>query len=305
VFKPKFLLMKRRKKLHLTLAIFLLFAIGAMIFVLFVFGENKNININKEQQEAEIINSKLDKNNNAKPIEGQDENNSDEIIETEGIDWDPVIEKYRGKEIANINTAEKVVALTFDAGANADGVDRVLDILEKENIKGTFFLTGKFIEKYQDKVQKIIASGGDLGNHSYSHPYFTQINDKEIIAELEKTENLLSEFNTKFKPFFRFPYGDRNSFARTTVNNKNYIDIRWTIDSLGWKGTSGGMTKEAVENKVISKTVPGAIIMMHLGSNPDDKTHLDSEALPEIILELKKQGYEFATLTELLDVNNF
>ena len=276
-----------------------------MVFVLFVYDSDRDINIKKERQETETANSKLDKNDNAKQIKKQDENNSDEALKTEEIDWQPIIEKYKGKEITKINTAEKIVALSFDAGANADGVDKVLDILEKENIKGTFFLTGKFIEKYPDKVQKIISSGGDLGNHSYSHPYFTQITSEEIIAELEKTESLLSEFNAEFKPFFRFPYGDRDIQSREIINNKNYIDIRWTIDSLGWKGTSGGMTTELVENRVISKTVLGAIIMMHLGSNLDDKTHLDSEALPEIILELRKQGYKFMALTELLDVNNF
>lgn len=292
--------MKRRKKLHLALAVFLLFAICAMVFALFVYDGNKNINIKKERQEIGVINSELNKSDKTKSINGQNENNSDKIIKTEEIDWQPIIEKHRGGEITKINTAEKVAALTFDAGANADGVEKTLDILEKENIKGTFFLTGKFIEKYPDKVKKIIASGGDLGNHSYSHPYFTQISNEEITAELEKTENLLSGFNAKFKPFFRFPYGDRNYKSREAINDKNYIDIKWTIDSLGWKGTSGGMAKELVENGVISKTVPGAIIMMHLGSNPGDKTHLDSKALPEIILELRKQGYEFATLTELL-----
>ncbi len=292
--------MKRRKKLHLTLVIFLLFAIGAMVFVLFIY-DNKNINVTKEQQTTEIANSRLSKDNKTKqPADKQSENNPDEIIKTEEINWQPIIEKYKGKEIIKINTAKKIVTLTFDAGANADGVDKVLKILRNENIEGTFFLTGKFIEKYPDKVQKIIASGGDLGNHSYSHPYFTQISNEEIIAELEKTEKLLSKFNAEFKPFFRFPYGDRNNQSRKIINDKNYIDIRWTIDSLGWKGTSGGMTKELVENKVISKTTPGAIIMIHLGSNPDDKTHLDSQALPEIILKLREQGYMFVTLTELL-----
>lgn len=276
-----------------------MFAVCAMIFVLFIYDNNRNIDIKKE---AEIANSELDRNNNTKPINEHNENISDEIIKTEEIDWRPIIEKYRGKEIVKIDTIEKVVALTFDAGANADGVDKTLEILEKENIKGTFFLTGKFIERYPNKVQEIIDSGGDIGNHSYSHPYFTQISNEEITTELEKTENLLSKLNAEFKPFFRFPYGDRNIQSREIVNNKNYIDIRWTIDSLGWRGTSGEMTKEAVENKVISKTVPGAIIMMHLGSNPDDKTHLDSEALPEIILELKKQGYKFMTLTETLRI---
>ncbi len=288
--------------MHLTLVIFLLFTICAMIFVLFIYDGNRDINIKKERQETGIISYELDKNNNAKSIEKQAENNPDEIIKTEEINWQPIIEKYKGKEIIKINTAEKVVALTFDAGANADGADRILEILKNENIKGTFFLTGKFIEKYPDKVQKIINSGGDFGNHSYSHPYFTQISNKEIIAELEKTESLLSEFNAEFKPFFRFPYGNRNNESRQIINNKNYIDIRWTIDSLGWEGTSGGMTKELVENRVISKTVPGAIIMMHLGSNPDDKTHLDSEALPEIILELRKQGYEFMAIAEMLQI---
>lgn len=292
--------MKRKKKLHLTLAVFLIFAVCAMVFVLFVYDNNRDVDIKKERQETETANSKLDKNDNAKPIEKQAENNSDEVIKTEEINWQPIIEKYRGKEIIKINTAEKIVALSFDAGANADGVEKILDILEKENIKGTFFLTGKFIDKYPEKVRQIIASGGDLGNHSYSHPYFTQITNEEMAKEIEKTEDLLSEFNAEFKPFFRFPYGGRNIQSREVINNKNYISIRWTIDSLGWKGTSGGITKEFIENKVISKTVPGCIIMMHLGSNPDDKTHLDSEALPEIISELKKQGYEFVTLAELL-----
>lgn len=221
------------------------------------------------------------------------------------IDWQPIMEKWKAKDISRIETDRKVIALTFDGGANTDGVEKILDILKDNDIKGTFFLTGKFIEKYPLETKMIIASGGNIGNHSYSHPYFTKLTDEEIGKELEGTEGELSKLNATFHPFFRFPYGNRDEKAISTINENNYISIRWTVDSLGWEGTSSGMTKEAVENRVLSKTVPGAIVLMHLGTNPDDKTQLDSEALPEIISKLKKQGYEFTTLTELLDVNNF
>jgi len=218
------------------------------------------------------------------------------------IDLDWAIEKYGGKEISKIDTTQKVIAFTFDAGANADGVEPILKILAENNIKGTFFLTGKFIERYPEKVQQIISSGGEIGNHSYSHPYFTELDEEGIKEEIDKTEDVLSEFGTEFQPFLRSPYGDRNKSTLETISDAGYINIYWTVDSLGWKGTSGGMNKERVRDKVLSKASPGAIIMMHLGSNPTDKTHLDSEALPEVISELKADGYEFMMLSELLEL---
>lgn len=286
--------MKRKHKLHLTAFLFLIFTTCVMTFIL---KDSNNYNYDFDKSlETSIQN--ISTNDEIKNINNKEEKAKEEI------NWQPIIEKYRGKEITKIETDKKIIALTFDAGANADGVEKTLEILEKENIKGTFFLTGKFIEKYPDKVQMIINSEGDIGNHSYSHPHFTQISDSEIVNELEKTEKAMEKFDLKLKPFFRFPYGDRNSESRKVINNKNYIDIRWTIDSLGWKGTSGGITKESIENRVISKTSSGAIIMMHLGSNPDDKSHLDSDALPEIIKKLKEQGYEFVTLMELFNLED-
>ncbi len=265
-----------------------------MIFIL------KDLNRNYDNFDKSFENSTQNINNNDK-IEN---NKIEKEIDQENINWHPIIEKYKGKEISKVATERKIIALTFDAGANADGTEKILAILKKENVKGTFFLTGKFIEKYPTKVEMIIKFGSDIGNHSYSHPYFTQISEKEITNELELTEEAISKLNSKFRPFFRFPYGDRNNKSREIINNKDYIDIRWTIDSLGWKGISGSMTKELVENRVIAKTSPGSIIMMHLGSNSNDKSHLDSEALPEIISELRKKGYEFVTLSELINSEN-
>jgi peptidoglycan/xylan/chitin deacetylase (PgdA/CDA1 family) len=288
--------MKRKQKLYIALVAFITLAITGTFFVLL--DLNKPKTINKHQ----ILPNGITANDIHKEKESEtDLNKNTKSKSKEGIDWQPIIEKWKGKEVSKIKTDRKIIALTFDAGANAGGVDKILEILEKENIKGTFFLTGKFIEKYPSEVQKIILSEGDLGNHSYSHPHFTQISSEKITHELEKTEELISKLGAEFKPIFRFPYGDRNSRTIKIINDKNYVNIKWTIDSFGWKGISGGMTKESVKNRVLSRTTPGTIIMMHLGSNPNDKTHLDSEALPEIIQELKNQKYEFVTLTEMLN----
>lgn len=214
--------------------------------------------------------------------------------------WDEWKEKYSGQEISRVKTEQKALALTFDAGANADGVDRILPILVQNDIRGTFFLTGKFIEKFPQAVQAIKKSGAEFGNHSYDHPYFTKLTSERIAAEISGAEDAFSRQGGEFLPLFRSPYGDRNAGTLASISEAGYLNIRWTVDSLGWKGTSGGMSKEKVQSQVLTKAASGAIIMMHLGSNPDDKTHLDSEALPEIIAQLKADGYEFKTLSELL-----
>lgn len=291
----------KKRKLYVALILFLATAIIAEVFVLLDLNKNNDKDWANLSQNANYYEKKTENNKNKSEKENAQkiENGETENGNGHEADFQTIIDKFKGREVSKIKTDKKIAALTFDAGANADGVDKTLEILQKENIKGTFFLTGRFMEKYPENTQKIIDSGGDIGNHSYSHPDFVKISSEEIIRQIEKPQNIIASYDAKLKPFFRFPYGSKNSQALKLANDKNYIIIRWTIDSLGWQGTSGGMSADLVKNRVISKTVPGAIIMMHLGSNPADKTHLDSDALPEIIRELKKQEYKFLTLTEL------
>ncbi|MFA6096216.1 MAG: polysaccharide deacetylase family protein [Candidatus Paceibacterota bacterium] len=285
--------MKKKCKIRLAL---ILFAIAAFLSAFFVLSYDppEKITINYDNGDR----GKIIKNS---PQGDKPSGDSIKKENTETIDRQATVEKWKGEDISRIKTDKKFIALTFDGGANADGAGKILSILKDNGIKGTFFLTGKFIEKYPGETAMIFASGGNVGNHSYSHPYFTKLTGEEINTELEKTENALLKLNLEFHPFFRFPYGDRNRETIYAINGKNYISIRWTVDSLGWEGTSGGMTKESVESRVLSKAAAGAIVLMHLGTNPDDKTQLDSEALPGIISALKTQGYEFMTMTEMLN----
>jgi len=206
-----------------------------------------------------------------------------------------------GLDIERIPTNTKIVALTFDAGANADGLPPILSALQAAGVPATFFLTGRWAENYPGGVRQISASGYRIGNHSTTHPMMTSMTTPAIAAELRTARaEILAAGGTESRPLFRFPYGDRDQRTVQVVNNEGYVAVRWTVDSLGWKGTSGGMTRQAVIDRVLGAAQPGEIVLMHLGSNPDDGSTLDAAALPDIIAALTAQGYRFVTLDALL-----
>lgn len=150
-------------------------------------------------------------------------------------------------------------------------------------------------------MRRIAAGHYRIGNHSETHPMMTTISDRAIAAELGSARaHILAAGGSDPLPLFRFPYGDRNARTIAAVNHLGYVAVRWTVDSLGWQGTSGGMTRRAVVDRVLSAAGPGCIVLMHLGSNPDDGSLLDADALPTIISTLRGRGYHFVTLDALL-----
>jgi peptidoglycan/xylan/chitin deacetylase (PgdA/CDA1 family) len=206
-------------------------------------------------------------------------------------------DRLRGRDFERIPTTRPVVALTFDAGSTDAGLRPILDTLAAQHVPATFFVTGRFAERYPAGVQAIAAGGHRLGNHSYTHPYFTRQTDRQIAAELSRAEAAL---RGAARPLFRFPYGDRDGRTIAAVNAGGYTCVRWTVDTLGWKGTSGGVTVQTVVDRSLAGSGPGAIIMMHVGANPDDGTTLDADALPTLIARLRAGGYGFVTLDALL-----
>ena len=102
-------------------------------------------------------------------------------------------------------------------------------------------------------------------------------------------------------PWFRFPYGDRTDADVRAVNAAGYVAIRWTVDTLGWQGTSGGRSAAEVVDRVLDGATPGEIVLMHVGANPDDGTTLDADALPGVIAGLRGAGYGFTTVETLVD----
>ncbi|HEU4349928.1 MAG TPA: polysaccharide deacetylase family protein [Actinoplanes sp.] len=212
----------------------------------------------------------------------------------------PVPAALAGQDLERLPTSRPVVALTFDAGANGDGLASVLATLRREGVPATFFLTGDFARRFPARCAEIAAAGHRLGNHSVDHPHFTALSDQAIRDQVAGAEQAIrAGAGRDPRPLFRFPYGDRDQRTIRAVNAAGYVAVRWTVDSLGWKGTSGGMSAAAVTTRVLGALRPGEIVLMHVGSNPDDHTTLDADALPSVIARIRAAGYGFVTLDAL------
>ena len=205
-----------------------------------------------------------------------------------------------GQNWTVIPTNAKVVALTFDAGANADGMQSILGTLAKYHVTATFMLTGNFVRDFPAQSKAIAAAGYRIGDHLVSHPYFTKLTDAQIRDQvLSAQSQIRSVTGADPWPWFRFPYGDYNQHAISVVNGTGFVPVGWTVDTLGWEGTSGGITAQTALNRVLGSLRPGEIVLMHCGSNPDDHSTLDANALPAVIQALQARGYSLVTLDAL------
>ena len=212
----------------------------------------------------------------------------------------PVTGPLAGKDWTYIPTTRRVVALTFDAGANADAVPAILATLRREKVPATFFLTGNFVRDFPAAARSIAAAGFRIGDHTITHPYLTRLSDAAVRQEiLGGAQQILSVTGQNPVPLFRFPFGDADARTIAIANRAGYVPVRWTVDTLGWEGTAGHISASVVASRVLAAARPGEIVLMHVGSNPDDHTTFDADALPQVISGLRAQGYSFVTLDAL------
>jgi peptidoglycan/xylan/chitin deacetylase (PgdA/CDA1 family) len=140
-----------------------------------------------------------------------------------------------------------------------------------------------------------------IGNHTYNHPDLTGLTDSQVRSEIRSAGSRITAVTGQNpRPYFRFPYGAVNSRVIRITNAECYVPFRWTVDTLGWKGTSGGQSVSTVVNRVLAAARPGEIVLMHVGSHPTDGSTLDASALPKVISGLRAKGYSFVTLESVL-----
>ncbi len=201
-----------------------------------------------------------------------------------------------GQVVTHIPTSRKVVALTFDAGANGDGVDSILATLARERVGASFFLTGDFVAGHPALARRMSAAGR-LGNHTTDHPHLPPLTDTQVRAQITGARTTILRVTGKDpRPLFRFPFGDSSPRDLKMVNALGYVAVGWTIDTLGWQGTSGARSVNSVVQRVLAAATPGEIVLMHVGSHPSDRSTLDADALPRVISGLRAAGYGFVTL---------
>ncbi len=211
-----------------------------------------------------------------------------------------VPEQFQGKIIHDIqsNNSEKVVALTFDDGPWRKTTAQVLDILKKNNIKATFFWVGKHLQLYPDIAPQVIADGHAIGNHTWSHQYH-KFAQAEAAKEIDDTAALIYKTTGVKTALFRPPGGNlKNGLAAYAQKNK-YAIMMWSVDS----GDSHGHHVAApnLVSSVLKAAKSGGIVLMHDGGGNRSTT---VEALPQIIDGLRKEGYKFVTLPELLQMQS-
>lgn len=194
-----------------------------------------------------------------------------------------------------VDTAEKVVALTFDAAWGADKTTQIMQILKKYNAKATFFLVGFWIKQYPDLVKLIDKEGFEIGNHSESHLKMTTISTDEAKSEMLSVNEKIKSLTGKTPTFFRAPFGDYNTAFINNVKANNLTPIQWSVDSLDWKGISASQINERVTSKVAN----GSIILCHNNSD-----HI-VEALPIMLATLSGKGYKFVGMSELIYSGNY
>lgn len=205
----------------------------------------------------------------------------------------------RGQDVTRIPTSRHVVALTFDAGGNDAGVAKILTTLNRAKVPATFFMTGQWAQLYPTQAHEIGASYR-LGDHSVTHPHFTALSRDQAKHELlDAAASITRATGHSPAPLFRFPYGDQNASLIAEVNSLGYIPIRWTIDTLGWQGTRAGATTARILERVLGALSPGEIVLMHVGSTPQDGSTPDADALAQMIAAIRASGYDFVSLDAL------
>ena len=197
----------------------------------------------------------------------------------------------------NLDTSKKYVSISFDAAWGDEDTIKILDILDKYNIKTTFFMTGGWVDSYPDKVLEIYNRGHDLGNHSQNHKEMSKLSVNEQKDEIMSVANKIKEITGYTSFLFRPPYGDYNSTLIDTVYGCNFYPIEWDVDSLDWKdyGTDN-IIKTVTTHKALKN---GSIILMHNGAK------YTAEALESVITGLQSQGYEIVPISQLINTENF
>lgn len=187
------------------------------------------------------------------------------------------------------NTGQKVVALTFNVDWGEEYLPDLLKILEREKAKATFYVTGKWASKFPDLTKEIKKKGHSIGNHGYQHAHLNNLSSSGVRQEIVKAETIIKEITGEKPTLFAPPFGEFNTTVQQVTGELGYRLIMWSLDTIDWQRPDAS----TIVNRVVPRIHNDAIILMH-------PTQPTVEALPQILKELKKEGYRFVTVTEII-----
>lgn len=204
----------------------------------------------------------------------------------------PVIRAVSPIEIFRGDTSKEQVIFTFDGGDKDICGAKVISVLDKHGVEGSFFLTGRFVKSNPDIVREMHRKGHGIYNHTYNHPYMTRISDEQMEKELEDMDKeLFNLTGQSSRPYWRPPYGNRDQRVVSLAAKAGYRPILWTVDAMDWR-ESEGIQAEEVKYIILSSLAPGNIYLMHLGDT------ITGSILDELFTEIESRGYKIVSLRQ-------
>jgi len=192
------------------------------------------------------------------------------------------------RSLGGNSQVRKEVALTFD-DAPSPFTKEVLKILDKHGVPATFFLIGSQVEKSPEVARQIGAAGHEIGNHSFSHRWSSDDSVEALVKDIKRGEEAIYRATGQIPLYFRPPGGMVNGNVKEACGQTGYSILLWWVDSQDWLLTDEEEILETVKKEVKD----GAIILFH-------NLATTVKVLPQVIENLKKEGYKFVTVSQLL-----
>lgn len=161
--------------------------------------------------------------------------------------------------IYSVETEDKVVSITFDCAWEANDIEDILNTLEKNDIKATFFMVGTWIEKNPEKVKLISEKEMNIGNHSNSHAHVNNLTYEQNLEDMKKCNEKIKNITGKETKLYRGPYGEYNNTVIEAAESLNMKVIQWDVDTLDYMGKTPNEMCERIKSKIRN----GSIILMH------------------------------------------
>ncbi|MFT4415768.1 polysaccharide deacetylase family sporulation protein PdaB [Fredinandcohnia humi] len=192
---------------------------------------------------------------------------------------------------------EKTVSLTFNITWGDTKALPIIDILQKEGIKkATFFLSAAWAERHPDIVERIVKDGHEIGIKGYDYKNYTTLEDAQIKKDIYKAQDVFKKLGVKTTTFLRTPDENIDSRVVKIADSLGFTVVHWSIDSNDWNNPG----VDQITNNVVSKVKGGDIILFHAS----DSAKQTAQALPTILHEVKKKGYSFVSVSDMLNNAN-
>ncbi len=194
-----------------------------------------------------------------------------------------------------VQTDEKNVSLTFDCAWGAEDIQTIIETLNLNDVKATFFTVGTWVDNYPEAVKLLADNDMEVGNHSNSHAHVNKMSYGEVLADMTKCNEKIEAITGKQVKYYRGPYGEYNNTVISVAKEVGLQVIQWDVDTLDYNGLTG----DEICGRIKSKLKNGSIILMH-----NDTKHTSS-SLQQIIDTINDEGFKIVPLSELVYDENY